>query len=107
METKMKDNEIIKALELCMQVDSDICDICPLYDEENGCLEIDLRKPALELINRQKAEIERLQKLLGYAENCIDEFEYAYYRVGDSNSRIDDALEEYNNLVKEMTEDYK
>ena len=55
----MKNDEIIKALELCIQVDSDVCDKCPFYDEESGCLEIDLRKPALDLINRQAAEIKQ------------------------------------------------
>ena len=57
----MKDKEIIKALELCIQVDSDVCDKCPFYDEESGCLGGDLRIPALDLINRQKAENEELQ----------------------------------------------
>ena len=48
----MTDNEIIKALECC-----------PL-DDIGGCRKID----ALALINRQKAEIERLKKHLQFAE---------------------------------------
>ena len=102
----MNPHEIKKALECC---NDGWCYACPYHGREDvaDCTQqcgIDV----LDLINRQQTEIEELQKLLGYAENCIDEFEYAYYRVGDSNSRIDDALEEYNNLVKEMTEnDFK
>ena len=53
----MTDNEFIQALEYCIQVDCDTCDVCPLHDKESGCLEIDLRVPALNLIKRQKAEI--------------------------------------------------
>lgn len=58
----MTDNEIIKALDICGHLDA--CADCPL-----GCLEgVDkcmhtLLLNALDLINRQKAEIERLQSV--------------------------------------------
>ena len=52
----MTDNEIIKALELC-SADECWCDDC-LY--ENLCTDTDITKFALDLINRQKSEIERL-----------------------------------------------
>ena len=51
----MTDNEIIKALECCY-VKGKTCDNCPTNDFE--CLR--LEEMVLELINRQKAEIERL-----------------------------------------------
>ncbi len=58
----MTDNEIIKALECCASsTHSDACVFCPFNElkicevESNG-----LEKRALDLINRQKAEIERL-----------------------------------------------
>lgn len=51
------DNEIIKALELC-SADECWCDDCPY---ENLCTDTDITKFALDLINRQKAEIERLK----------------------------------------------
>ena len=54
------DEQIIKALKCCVQVDTDVCDVCPLYDKESGCLEVDIRVPALNLINRLKAENEKL-----------------------------------------------
>ena len=56
---KMTDSKIIKALECCIQVDGDVCNVCPLYDKKSGCLGGDLRKPALDLINRQKAQLEK------------------------------------------------
>ena len=54
----MTDNEIIKALECCTG-DFDGCASCPLYDHccDRG---YKLIYYALDLINRQKAEIERL-----------------------------------------------
>ena len=53
---RMTDNEIIKALECCSDTD---CDNCPFEEQcrRNGSLS-DI---ALDLINRQKAEIERLK----------------------------------------------
>ena len=55
----MTDNEIIKALECCIVRGN--CQGCPLWNEHTSkCLEIAITN-ALDLINRQKAEIERLQ----------------------------------------------
>ena len=58
----MTDNEIIKALECCQKVKgyrhTPICQECPLY--ESRCA-IELPKNALNLINRQKEEIESLK----------------------------------------------
>ena len=59
----MTDEQIVKALECCIQVDWDVCTVCPLYDREEGCLSGDLRKDALDLIQRQQAEIERLKSM--------------------------------------------
>ncbi len=55
----MTDNEIIKALEICLPLGSD-CSLCPLL-EETHCYD-HLLNEVLDLFNRQKAEIERLQK---------------------------------------------
>lgn len=54
----MTDNEIIKALECCELYS---CHKCPLIEQ---CIEDDtfLPKYAIDLIKRQQAEIERLQK---------------------------------------------
>lgn len=55
---KMTDNEIIKALGCC-QVGKDKCKKCPLYCVVPACSRY-LAESALDIINRQKAEIERL-----------------------------------------------
>lgn len=56
------DEEIIKALDICTQQNSSIpCCDCPCWnDDEQECEVID-DTVILELINRQKAEIERLK----------------------------------------------
>ena len=55
---KLPDSEIIKALECCVK-ETHTCLECP-YTEFGQC-EFLVMKDALDLINRQKAEIERLQ----------------------------------------------
>lgn len=57
----MTDKEIIKALECCSSGEAMICEECPLNEE---CYndELDLAELALDIINRQQAEIGRLQK---------------------------------------------
>ena len=57
---RMTDNEIIKALECCSYYD--VCLNCPCFSF-CGCTP-ELLESALDLINRQKAEIERLNRIL-------------------------------------------
>ena len=58
----MTDKEIIKALECCKQATAVGCKNCPLYEDKGQtCITI-LSHNALDLIKRQNAEIERLQK---------------------------------------------
>ena len=68
----MTDNEIIKALECCSG-DGEIsyCHKCKIYDIDN-CQQI-LCQNALNLINRQQAEIERLQSMCQTLAECRDE----------------------------------
>ena len=65
----MTDNEIIKALGLCTQ-DHCYARECPIFE---GTSSVDCRaeliKKCNDLINRQKAEIERLEK---YSKKCFD-----------------------------------
>lgn len=65
----MGDNKIIKALECCITDDIGDCHKCPFdYRDEYD----DLKKLALDLINRQKAEIEKKQIAFeGYLETAI------------------------------------
>ena len=57
----MTDNEIIKALECCSEPVGINCVKCPL---EKNCLDVNMCEIALDLINRQKAEIEFLEHRL-------------------------------------------
>lgn len=58
----MNDNDIIKALECCANTNwIDECEGCPLYDTEK-CINTVMQN-ALDLINRMKAEIERLNHI--------------------------------------------
>ena len=63
----MTDNEIIKALECCGNPYS-ICAECPIKDD-HGCNE-QLAKYALDIINRQQTEIERLQNTINDILDC-------------------------------------
>ena len=67
----MTDNEIVKALECCVS-EKKGCKGCPY--EVDGCL-LDgtnkLLKDILALINRQKAEIAKLEKVEKYADETI------------------------------------
>ena len=61
----MTDEQIIKALKCCATDDGDDCSQCPygniVYKPGNGGCVNRCRKDALDLINRQKAENERLR----------------------------------------------
>ena len=57
-EHKYTDDEIIRALECCVTIGG--CDNCPFYN--NASCGINLRRYARALINRQKAEVKRLEK---------------------------------------------
>ena len=82
----MTDAEIIKALKCCLDCN---CKECPCYKivgTEKRCTEID-EEEILDLINRQKAEIERLKRL--------------HYNKLDTIHNLKIDIE---NLKKEMTE---
>ncbi len=62
---KLTDNEIIKALEICGGViKGGSCIDCPRYHLKDGAFgcAVALFKYSLDIINRQKAEIERLER---------------------------------------------
>ena len=54
----MEDKDIIKALECCASYD---CTACPLYSPSINCV-IVLPEKALELVDRYRAENEKLKK---------------------------------------------
>ena len=61
----MTDKEIIEALGCCVNEGFQECEKCPLYTQNEPCRKTKLPTIALDLINRQKAEIERLQNEIG------------------------------------------
>lgn len=60
MERKFTDNEIVKALECCREKD---CGDCQMIEYPQTICEWDVFDLAIDLINRQKAEIERLNHI--------------------------------------------
>ena len=103
MEIKMTDNEIIKALK------NEIKQANYIESYYIDCVDIGIFQNALDLINRQKAEIERLKDELHRAKVEISKF----YEQADAycNEAIDvfaDSMKiklnrMIDNLVKEMT----
>ena len=74
----MNDNDIIKALEFCESPDCECTRECPMFC--NGIKSIsdcrgELHKNALDLINRQKAEIERLEDMVAQNEGVLPKYE--------------------------------
>ena len=72
----MTDNEIIKALECCNGWDGR-CLNCPLNREGTNCKE-KLNSYALDLINRQKAEVERLNIELQSMRSAANSYKMHY-----------------------------
>ena len=86
----MTDNEIIKALEVCTSELQD-CVLCPLLD---NCDPLVLDGQALDLINRQQAEIEKLQVFKSY-------FDELYGTGLDiANYHLNGALESFDNFYE-------
>ena len=112
----MTDNEIIKALECCIgDTDGKDCFGCPLYEIDDCQAHLNLA--ALDLINRQKSEIERLRYNL---EAVLDERADHSEAIKEFAERLkekylDDekivnmawvnAIEHIDNLLKELVGD--
>lgn len=127
----MTDNEIIKALECCHGEYSPDCDNCP---NENTCGDINVTDSALGLINRQKAQIARLEIELKAMRGAANSYKKWYHEtkfkaIKEFAERFENALDKrlgedipicgdrdnvycvvsdiydvINNLAKEMTE---
>lgn len=98
----MTDNEIIKALECCSK-EYWVCDIeCPFYSE---CSKYLMAKSSLDIINRQKAEIERLKDELEQSEQGADIIETM---LEEKNKDISDLIfKERSNAITEFAESLK
>lgn len=68
-DNKYTDEEIIKALNICTQQNSSIpCCDCPCWDDDEQDCEVIDDTVILDIINRQKAEIEKLKS--NYSKLC-------------------------------------
>lgn len=97
----MTDNEIIKALECCSFDDVKKCDDCPYYEKETKtyCVN-DLIKDTLDLINRQKAEIERLTEGCKTQAQYIDHLEQTEKFVENEKAKAkSEAIKEFEKLL--------
>ena len=93
----MTDNEIIKALECCLDYS---CLICPCEKGASILCIDDLHQYALDLINRQKAEIERLEEAIGQREADIEMFT----DIGKMYSELKaEAIKEFAERLKDET----
>ena len=64
----LTDEQIIKALECCYK---DGCKECPLWECKGDCFEELIKDNVLDLINRQKAEIERYKHSIKLLEKDV------------------------------------
>ena len=90
----MNDKEIIKALECCCVAEQQICreSKCPLFGNGNCFTELAIN--VLDLINRQKAEIERLEK---------DRDEYPFKcKVGNNSEIHSKSIQDYDRVIKDI-----
>ena len=88
----MTDNEIIKALELCANRTINSCKLCPC----NSGIECNkkLNEGTLDLINRQKAEIEKLNKFKSYFDDLYGKgLEVANWHLNGSTEPFDNFYE--------------
>ena len=89
---KLTDNEIIKALECCIDCK---CKECPCYKNIEGemyCTEID-EEEILDLINRQQAEIEKLNKARQKQAVFLGEEREQKYELIDKLSKANTEIE--------------
>lgn len=87
----MTDNEIIKALECCTDESYENCNECPYSIDTVSCERMKLLEDSLDLINRQKAEIERLKEW----ENLLKAEKYSLIKS--------EAIKEFAERLKEKS----
>ena len=98
----MTDEQIIKAFECC---NNDSCENCPNL---STCCEIDITNEILNIINRQKAEIERLGNKVFVLENDLDKAESLNEALGnDVDIKLNHIYDLEEKLTKAKSEAYK
>lgn len=99
----MTDNDIIKALGCCgSETTIMTCGDCPLLDVGKPDCHFLNAKKALDLVNRQKAEIERLQAFKSYFDELYGKgLEVANWYLNGNTEPFDNF---YESALEEMTE---
>ena len=103
----MTDNEIIKALECCNGYDCETCRALKYCDYMHPGA---LARASLDLINRQKAEIEMLKELITYQKQEIKEKEQKYNQAVDDmfgliETTRNEIAEAKSEAIKEFAEE--
>ncbi len=102
----LTDNEIKKALECCSDYGLLKCLKCPKRGTSKVCM-YDLSKEALDLINRQQAEIERLREENLKQKAILEEFEQITYPL-PFETHFDNAIKRAKTeAIKEFAERLK
>ena len=112
MKNKMTDNEIIKALECCGNIVDSTCKGCVYHETYNASCVVRLMRDALDLINRQKAEIESLkhrktelqirnQELQHEKSEAIKEFaeEFEYFVLHEDIEVVEPKCKDYESYI--------
>ena len=76
----MTDEQIVEALKYCSKGET-ICFMCPLYNKTYHCVDM-LAENALDIINRQQADNERLKRLLAEADTSYNKCAKRFYKEG-------------------------
>ena len=106
-ENILTDEQIIRAVKHCISIQS-TCGSCPLFNLTN-CDKI-LMKSFNDFINRQKAEIERLQSMVDAELDTIHDLGDDYERVLEEENELvktakSEAIKEFAERLKEYTYD--
>jgi hypothetical protein len=94
----MTDNKIVKALECCAEHPN--CKNCPCVDKI-GCVNL-ISKDALDLIKRQKAEIERLESKVNRLKQYDEERDIRLHARLTATARTE-AIKEFAERLKSKT----
>ena len=92
----MTDDEIIEGLECCCTVNGVGCKECPQYELHSAMCIKNIMNKALDLINRQRAEIENLRAIIDAELDTIHDLGDDYERAIEAEGmHIKKAIKEF------------
>lgn len=103
---KFTDEEIIKALECCSTPCCE-CDECPLYCVGANCSSFELHRYVLNLVNRQKAQIDELCISLEAMRNAATSYKAECKRLDKESADKEKAVADATEQAKKEIEEYK